>query len=776
MAVTIPGSEIFAYKGNSASTVREKVSHVVNLHGVADSVAEGIDPLTYEVIRHRLWMTTQDMGDAIKHMSGSIVVTDANDFNFVLTDEVGDPVGIGPYNVGLGVALDRAIKWTLENRAENPGIEEGDMFLCNDPWVGGGLHQNDVAVYAPLFWEGQLFAWTSAATHQLDVGGVAPGSWTPRALNVFWESLPTPPVKIVRGNRIQRDIEDVYLRRSRTPRLVALDLRAQIGANNFAQERLLALIRKYGPDIVKAVMKRMMDDTERRVRSKLRALPDGVWKAVAYQEEAREGDRGLYKIVLTLSKRTDHLTFDFRGTDPQVEGLINCTHSGLHGGILWGALPILCGDIPWAAGGLMRCFDVISEEGTLNNATFPAGVSKASVASGWATSNAVVECLSKMLNAHSEHRKSALAGCAGTWSLAVLSGIDQYRKPFVTVLMDPMAGGLGARAESDGVDTGGVLGIVMGRVPDVEMVEFMTPLLYLWRREETDSAGPGKFRGGMSASLCLIPHGTEVPMHLVVSGSGKAVNMNVGLHGGYPGNNQMDVTIRGANAREILLGGTIPSRLDEIAGTVEYHPSEKESHLDPSDVHYVYWQSGGGWGDPLLRDPNSVAHDVAELRVSHEVAREIYGVVLREGIKVDQVATGAERARIRAVRKEHAKPAQDGAAAQQDKAAGSQGVRLNDNLVEVTTHTGKFLCCRHCDQTICQSDEAYLPHLAMLESEPRAAGPQIFTEPWRFIDDRVLFRQFFCPGCFTLFASRIVPENHPLAYDLDGAEQSKNIC
>src|SRR5579875_2763913 len=433
MAVTIPGSEIFAYKGNPPEVVRAKAAPYVNFHEVSASEAAHVDPLSFEVIRHRLWMATEEMGDAIKRMSGSIVVTDANDFNFALMDEVGDLVQIGPYNAGLAIALDRAVKWTLEYRAENPGIEEGDMFLCNDPWVGGGMHQNDVAVYAPLFWEGRLFGWTSASSHQLDLGGVAPGSWTPRATSVFWESLPTPPVKIVRGYRLQRDVEDVYLRRSRIPRLVALDLRAQIGANNFAHEQLRALIRKYGPDAVKAVMKRQMADTERRLRAKLCELPDGTWRSVAYQEEAREGDRGVYKVALTLTKRRDHMTFDFRGTDRQVEGLINCTYNGLQGGVIWGIMPVLCGDIPWSPAGVMRCFDIISEPGTLNNANFPAGISQASVASGWSTMNATIECLSRMLDTNPERRETVIAGCEGTVAITVFAGVNQYKSPFVEI-------------------------------------------------------------------------------------------------------------------------------------------------------------------------------------------------------------------------------------------------------------------------------------------------------------------------------------------------------
>jgi N-methylhydantoinase B len=255
-------------------------------------------------------------------------------------------------------------------------------------------------------------------------------------------------------------------------------------------------------------------------------------------------------------------------------------------------------------------------------------------------------------------------------------------------------------------------------------------------------------------------------MNLVVSGSGKAVNMNVGLHGGYPGNSSLDVTIRGSNARELLSRGVIPERLDEIAGTVEYQPSEKETHLDPRDVHYVFWQAGGGWGDPLLRAPAAVAHDVAELRVSVEAARDLYGVVIKDR-EIDAVATERRRHQIRADRGTIAKMPSNGVVAAGDSSSDLIPTPLNNNLITIETTGGLVLKCGHCDRSICAPDEPLLSHLASIESDPQAAGPQIFTEPWRYIDEPVVFRQFCCPGCFTVFASRIVPRNHPVGFDFD---------
>ena len=357
--IPVAGSERFAESGQPLPE-SDRFGEVV-LHQVDDQAVAGVDPLTYEVIRHRLVAITDDMGEAVKRMSGSVVVTDCNDFGTGIMDETGETVQVGLYNMQLGSALDMAVRWTLQHRSSNPGIRPGDQFLLNDPWVGGGLHQNDVTVLAPLFHQDKLFCWTSVVAHQVDLGGVSPGSWSVEGHDVFWESLPIPPVKMVEGGVLRSDMEDMYLRRSRVPRLVGLDLRAKIGANNVAQDRLTALIDSYGPDTVKAVMKKMMSDAETQLRTKLTELPNGTWSAVAHQDGARAGDREIHKIVVAMTKQDDTLTFDFTGTDPQVDGIINCTYAGLRGGILPILLTMLCPDMSWSPGGILRCVDIVSE-------------------------------------------------------------------------------------------------------------------------------------------------------------------------------------------------------------------------------------------------------------------------------------------------------------------------------------------------------------------------------------------------------------------------------
>lgn len=755
MTMHIPGSEVFSSRPIDPDEFPRKLPASLPLHTVTQEQIDALDPLTYEVVRHRLWSVTDEMGEALKRMSGSPIVTDANDFDFAISDELGQEVQVGLYNTMLVGAVDLAIYWTLEHRT----VTDGDMFLCNDPWVGGGLHQNDVIVFQPIFAEGKLFGWTSAVCHEADLGGVGLGSFSPAAQDVFSEAVPTPPVKVVRGFELQEDIADMWIRRSRVPLMVGLDLRAKVGANTVGRQRLQAVIEQYGADTVKAVMKRMMNDAEQRLRGKLTALPDGTWRATGYQDQSHEGDRGIHKITVAMTKTDDHLSFDFTGTDPQA-GVINCTYAGMRGGVMLALLPILAADIPWSAGGLMRCFDLISEEGTINNATFPAAVSRGPIGPAWLTGSLIAECLSQMLDRSVEFGDSVQASCCGTHDTAVLAGMDERGEqpmPFINIVMDVMAAGYGARPKTDGMDTGGLNCIPMGRIPDVEMTEYLYPLLTLWRREEPDSGGPGRHRGGVSGSSAMIPYGTDTPIGLVVASSGKAVAQNNGLAGGYPGNTAVGIVARGTGVKDAFTAGTLPTSMDTVGGLQELRACYEQTVLSTDDVLYLHWQGGGGYGDPLLRDPAAVAADLREGKITTVGVTDLYGVVLvPDG--VDTAATQARREQLRRERSVRSTAPEQTHAPTLDL---NRAARLDDNLVEVHTDQATVVGCAHCGRQLGDARTDTALALARFDGPASAAGPQVTSDPSEYVDDPVVFRQLCCPGCWTAICSGLVPADHP---------------
>ena len=272
-----------------------------------------IDPITYEVIRHNLWNINEELGMTIQRISGSPVAMYAFDLNSSIFTEDGEFIYYGPYQLYMSGVSDVQVKWTLEHRSKNPGIHEDDMFLSNDPWVGAA-HQMDVTLLTPVFHEGKLFCWITNVLHQYDVGGITPGSFCPSARDAFDEGILIPPVKIVERGELRKDIEGVYLRASRKPYLVALDLRAQIAGNNTAKKRILGLIQRYGADVVKGVMRKIIDNAEAAFVAKLAKVPDGTWRERSYVEVAYVGDRKTYQVMLTMRKQGDKLIFDNAGT------------------------------------------------------------------------------------------------------------------------------------------------------------------------------------------------------------------------------------------------------------------------------------------------------------------------------------------------------------------------------------------------------------------------------------------------------------------------------
>jgi N-methylhydantoinase B len=400
----IPGSERFFSDGSRPDL--SAISPKLKLFQ-SDASLE-IDPITLEVVAHKLWQINDEQGQALQKVSGSPVATDANDFNVALCDELGDIVNIGPYYLPHAANVDFMVKWTVEHRSDNPGIHPDDMFLCNDPWVGA-LHPQDVAVLSPVFVGDELLCWTGSTIHAVDVGGINIGSWCVDAEEVFAEGMTYPPIKIVEGGEIRRDVEDVYLRRSRAPALVGLDLRAHIASNNVAKQRIHELVDRYGATVVHGVMKKQMDYAAERFQARLLQIPDGTWRCETYQEVSKTGDRRVHKTILSLTKSGDQLTFDFTGTDPNV-GMINSTRAGAVGGSMVAVLPQLCYDIPWALGGLHRQMEFVTPSGTIINADFPHGVSMGSIAGTWSATNAGNVCIAKMLSSVPELQDRLLAG------------------------------------------------------------------------------------------------------------------------------------------------------------------------------------------------------------------------------------------------------------------------------------------------------------------------------------------------------------------------------
>ena len=626
--------------------------------GLHRDTEEALDPVTYEVIRHNLWNINEEHGATIVKVSGSPIAAFAHDFNPAILTEDGEFVFFGPYLQFHAGMLDLNVKWTLEHRSALPGIRDGDMFFANDPWVGT-THQQDGAMVCPVFWEGRIFCWVANLLHYADVGGSTPGSFCPDADDVFDEPIPTPPLRMVEDGEIRPDLEAQFLRRSRLPDLVALDLRAVVAGNTVAKNRVLALLERYGPAVVKGVMRRIISSGEERFLRRLEGLPDGVWRDVNYLEVARTGDRGAYKVALELRKEGDRLTFSNAGTDPQV-GAINITYAALRGGILCPINAFFLHDSLYAIGGAVRHLDIEPVPGTITCADHPAACSNGGSVGVHIVIGLAINVLAKMLSCDPSLARSFCAqGAATQWPGATMSGRDRRGNPFGAFLTDPMAGGIGAFSFRDGVDAGGLWFDAKGTAPNVEQNEWSSPALFLYRRETRDSGGAGKFRGGNSLELAWIPHKTEQILQTTTA-SGCAIPTARGLSGGLAGSPNRYGFVEGSDVQERLAEGRVPQGLDELAGDRrQLLPKEVGIVQGVADVYELAISGSAGYGDPIDRDPASVARDVAGGSLTRDTGERFYGVVLDAQGGVDAAATERARQAIREERRATARPALD---------------------------------------------------------------------------------------------------------------------
>lgn len=679
-----------------------------------------LDAVTFEVIRHSLWNINVEHGMTLARISGSPIALYSHDFNPALLTGDGEWVYTGAFLQVLSAACESGIRWVLEHYHENPGIAEGDSFLTNDPWVGA-MHQQDVNLLHPVFVEGDLFCWVANSLHQYDLGGSMPGSFCPNAPDVFSESTPIPPVKIIEDGVMRADIERMYLRRSRTPELVALDLRAQVAACRSAERRILDLVAKYGPETVRAVMRKTIDDAESAFVDRLRDIDDGAWEELNYLQIAGEGDRGVYPVRLQVEKRDTELYFRNEGTHPQV-GALNNTVLGWRGGIMTAVNQLLLFDQMCAIGGALRHIHFEHTPGLITCSEFPAAVSCAPPTATLLTQGQALRCMSRMVAESPRLGAEANAPYAGTqFPIVSFQGLDQRGEPTAGIFLDPMTGGLGAFPDHDGIDSGGFPPDPMSMAPNVEFNEHSQPVLYLYWRELADSGGAGAYRGGNSCVQAFALRDTEA-LDVAVTPSGAALPTSLGLWGGYPGCTTSYRVLQNSDVAEQFAHGNLPQSLDELGGDALRLPADASTlQLRPGSVLEFRTAGSAGFGDPLLRVPDRVAEDVRNGAVSAEAARAIYGVVLDDAGRPDPDATTALRGR----------GLQEG------------------GTVEPTVQTRDGAArCRACRAPL-GSEEVRGDYAAGCRTEPvgLASVVPLADDPSLFVDDAPALVRRTCPSC-----------------------------
>ena len=717
-----------------------------------------LDGSTFEILRHRLWSINDEGALTISRLSGSPVATEVFDMNTGIMTKDGDLVYIDTFISAQATTLSALVRHVLREFSENPGIAPGDIFLSNDPYVSV-CHQTCVQVVGPIFHGGELVAWAGASLHIIDIGGGLAGQAQINALDMFGEQPIIGPIKVVEGGRFRADVEATYLRNSRLPDLLALDLRAKVAAVQVIRQRLADTFQEFGVETTLAAMSDVIDYTERRMRARLLELPDGLWRHRGFIEFGED----IYDCHVTLTKEADHLTFDFSETAKQAPAVINCALNGLIGGVLAAVMVYLCWDIPWSPAGVARTVTVKSREGTVVHAKPPAGVSKATTTAIWEVRNLASITLGKLLAASEHHRDPAMAGWQGVKALEELFGTGEDGTPFGGPLLDGMAGGGGATSNRDGIDTGGHTSSLRATIANVESYELRYPILYLYRHQTLDSGGPGKYRGGAGISMLYTVQADAVIATKVLHTFGVEQPESPGLCGGYPSTTNQFEIVRGSDVRERFAAGEVPQTIGDLKGALEVYGAYGVTSMGPGDVYRAVSMGGGGYGDALDRDPALVASDVERSLVSRVSAERVYGVVLpADSLVVDAEATAACRNALRDERRRAAGATPVAAPAAWDPAR--EGVRLGEALFYDLAGGAPVYRCR-CGHVLGSAEGSYKQLTALARFPVQRIGPDV--NPHRVNGARFELREFYCPACFTLLETEIARPADPVLEDAE---------
>jgi len=581
----------------------------------ANPIISSVDPITFEILSHRLYQIAKEMGTALERVGGTVNTTQMHDYMASLYLANGDVLSAGD-STGWHVACAGfAVKRIIERFETNGGINPDDIFLLNDPYLAA-IHQSDVYMISPIHLRDRLVGWSATFVHVMDIGAMSPGGNSPGATEICHEGIRIPGIKLVDRGELRKDLFDAFINMTRQPVMVGLDLKCEIAANNVAKSRMQALYEQFGPELVTAVSQEMLHYSEAILRRRIAEIPDGTWSDTG---SIHAGDT--WKVHVTLNKKDDRLLFDFTGSSPQAKKGINLPYHATFGACYDAILCTLAYDLPKNHGAL-KPIEVIAPQGTVVNPTPPAPVSLNTTSGGATVKFVANSAIMQMLATSEKWRGEVMALNAGH-RLARHAGVNQNGKYYVSTLSEGALDGTGARSYRDGNDTGRGLSC-----HNIEWLEANFPLLYLFRRNTKGGAGAGRYRGGTGGESALTVHDApEGKIKGVALGVAGLRNSGQGMFGGYPGAPSLLMLKEGTRVREIIAEDKSPDQLDDVGGSGRLLPY-CEFDIGKNDVLYMRMSSGGGYGDPLEREPERVLNDVEDGIVSREEAKEIYGVVI----------------------------------------------------------------------------------------------------------------------------------------------------
>ncbi|MDA4135574.1 MAG: hydantoinase B/oxoprolinase family protein [Thaumarchaeota archaeon] len=595
--------------------------------------AKKTDPITLEVVRGGIVSLCQEMGLSMERSSYSPVFSEGLDYSFALFDGGGEMISQAAFDPCHLGAMPQAVRKTLD-QVGTETIEPGDVFLNNDPYLGGS-HCSDYTFMRPVFSGRRIVAIAAARAHMIDVGASVPGSFAGDTTEIHQEGLRLPAIKLLSRGQEVSDLWRLILTNVRVSRAFEGDMRAVLGALKVAERRVLEYSDNYGVDTWETILGSIKDISEAVVRRELSKLPEGSYSYEDYVDDSGNTS-GPIKIRVKVKIKDGTLLADYSGSSPQARGPINCAFAVTLGNTYIGTLHCLPihGEYQLNAG-TFRPIKAEIPPGTVTNATYPAPVQGGNTE----TSNRIVDVMIGALS-QAVPEENVKASCHGTCS--GLTGGDIHGRPEDQWVMYLWGlGGMGARIGKDG-NPAQMPFATNNKGPVIEIQDTRYPLLTeRFELSSPDSCGAGKYRGGMGT---VYGWRLLAPEAELSSLSERHKISPYGVFGGLP-------------PSPLSCGHFCDTRLTPAGAGTFGHATDLFGKLSPSKWSNIILHSGdkvelnltggGGYGDPLERDPARVASDVRNRYVSVEGAMRLYGVIVKGDFTVDADATHDLRAKLR---------------------------------------------------------------------------------------------------------------------------------
>jgi N-methylhydantoinase B len=566
-----------------------------------------VDPVTLQIVANALQSITDEMATTITRTAHSTVVRDGMDFSGALCNARGETVAQAvsvPFHLG---SIPTAIEALLARYGDR--LRPGDVYVMNDPF-DGGMHLQDVFVVKPVHLDRELLGFAVTTAHHGDVGGRLPGSSACDNTEIFQEGLRMPWLRLYAEGEPVEEVHRLIEANVRIPRMTFGDLGAQVAACSVAERAFRALAVRYGTAELVALMDALIDYTERLVRQEIAGWPDGTATFTDWLGSDGVDERDVH-VTATITIRDDEVIADLSESAPMVRGALNSTRSFVLASVYQVVRCALAVDVPNTAGAF-RPVTVLTRPGTIAEVVMPAASSMRGV-----TGFRILDALNGALAQLIPDRVPA-AGEGGN-TLAIFGASDpETGERFV--FYELVVGTWGGTPLWDGNDGVTNPASLAANIP-IEVAESEYPIMVERYGLVPDTGGAGLHRGGLAVERtwrCLTPRTS-----LIVR-SDRGRHAPYGLAGGLPG----------ATASNVVL---------HPDGTATPLPAMFSTTIEVGDVYVHRMAGGGGWGDPLDRDPEAVALDVRDGKVSVEAALALYGIVVSSEGEVDRAASTAHR-------------------------------------------------------------------------------------------------------------------------------------